>query len=129
MNRGKGIYYGREEDDQEDDESLPLIKIVLNTFIYAVIDAILILLMYLALSIGLYDWIFKDNSPLSFIQNIVKLIHNVSMKVFSSISCIIGQSINASQSLIEGMAVFILITIVLWVILFIIELIRSKKRL
>lgn len=115
------------EDDQEDDESLPLIKIVLNTFIYAVIDAILILLMYLALSIGLYDWIFKDNSPLSFIQNIVKLIHNVSMKVFGSISTIIGQSINASQSLVEGMAVFILITIVLWIILFIIELIRSKK--
>lgn len=116
-----------EDEDEEIENKEPLFITLFNSFIYAIVDAIIVLLAYLALSIGLYDWVFKPNAPLSFVNNLVKLILDISMKLFGNIAESIGQTLNASASLVEGMAVFAFLTIVLWIVVFIKNLILNRR--
>lgn len=115
------------DEDEEDDDHTPILILLFNSFIYAAIDTIIFMLIYLAMSIGLYDWIFKPGGILSFLQPIIKIIYSISMRVFGGIASTLGNFINASPTLVEGIAVFSFITIILWIILFLIDYIRERK--
>ena len=107
------------EDEKESEEKEPIYLTLFNSLVYAIIDSIIVLLAYLAISIGLYDWIFTQNAPLSFINTIVASIIRISTQLFGSIASTLGQLFNASASLEEGISVFILLTLILWVSIFI----------
>lgn len=107
------------EDEKESEEKEPIYLTLFNSLVYAIIDSIIVLLAYLAFSIGLYDWIFTKNAPLSFINTIVASIIRISTQLFGNISSTLGQLFNASASLEEGISVFILLTLILWVSIFI----------
>lgn len=118
--------YNEDDDDEEDKE--PFYKKIFSSFLYAVVDSIIVILIYLAMSIGLYDWIFKDNGLLSFLQPVIKTIYQTSMMLFGSIASMIGSFFNASDTLIEGIAVFFMITLVLWIGLIIASVLKDKKK-
>lgn len=116
------------DDEEENEESDSIFKIILNSFVYAFIDAIIVLLIYTAMSIGFYDWIFKKDGMLAFMQPIIKSIYQIAMTAFGSIASTLGSYINASATLVEGMAAFMLVTCVLWVFITLGNIITNKRK-
>ena len=80
------------------------------------------------MSIGLYDWIFKKDGMLAFMQPIIKSIYQIAMTAFGSIASTLGSYINASATLVEGMAAFMLVTCVLWVFITLGNIITNKRK-
>lgn len=116
------------KEDDDDEEKKTIIQTIFNTFVYAFVDSIIFMIIYLAMSIGLYDWIYSKQGALSLLQPVLTGIYHISMSIFEPIAKIIGTYIQASETFIEGIALFLLVTCIFWIGMLLTSFIKTKKR-
>lgn len=114
-------------DDDEDtsNPSLPLSFLV--NLGYALIDSCMLSLICGILMVGLNDWIASPSSLFHFIYLIFDKTGDLAVNLFGSFTASITKFMNTSEMFDGFLSVIILMTIVIWIILDIVSIIKNKN--
>lgn len=117
-----------EDEEEYDTANQPLL---ITSFIvnvgYAIMDAILIVVVGGILMVGFRDWIFSPSSYLNVIGISIEKLISISMILFGNIVTKVTTFFHASETFAEMLAVMNLLAIVLWVLLDIISYVKKKN--
>lgn len=116
-----------EEDDEEDDDAPSLVISFIVNIGYAIMDAIILSVFGGILMVGLKDWISSPQSSFYFVHRLLVTIGDVSVMLFGKLTNSLTSFFNTSKMFDGFLAVILLMTIVIWIILDIISIIKRNR--